>query len=184
MLMLAVGCWLANVYHDLVQERHDMHSTISQLQNALAHATIELQRDTISNSRPVGFQPAVVIDKTDYKQLEADRQLIAELKLRLGQVESENRTLLATRGQVVFKTASDSDSILRYTDRWADFTYHMKPRTLTYCVRDSLTTIVSRVPKHRFLFWRWGTKGYNVHIVNHNPNAIVEYNRYIKVGRK
>lgn len=182
-LSLVLCGWIGQECLKLFRERSELRDKVSQLQNTLAHSTIELQHDTISLERPVVKQSVVVIDKTDYKRLEADEELIKELKLKIGQVESENRTLLATQGQVIFKTAVDSDSILRYTDRWADFTYHVKPRTLDYCVRDSLTTIVSRVPKHKFLFWRWGVKGYDVHIVSHNPNAIIEYNRFIKVEK-
>jgi len=173
--------WFGQTCLSYVKENRRLHDQVSQLQNTLAHSTIGLQRDTIRDSIPVVSQQAVVIDKTDYKKMEADRKLIEELKLKIGQVESENRTLLATQGQVVFKTAADSDSILRYADRWCSFTYQVKPKMLSYNVRDSLTTIVSRIYKHKFLWWRWGTKGYQVHIINHNPNASVEYNRYIKV---
>lgn len=172
---------LLKTHIDHLHERQEMRARISQLQQTLAHSTIELLRDTIRDSIPVVTQHVVTIDKTDYKKMEADEELIRDLKLRIGQVESENRTLLATQGQVVFKTAADSDSILRYADHWCNFTYQIKPRALSYSVRDSLTTIVSRTYKHKFLWWRWGTKGYQVHIVNHNPNATILYNRYIKV---
>lgn len=166
---------------DSLNKQRSMQEKITWLQNALAHSTVELQRDSLSDGREVVSQPPVIIDKTDYKRLEADQALIKELKLRIEQVESENRTLLATKGQVVFKTAADSDSILRYHDRWVDFSYLVKPRILNYNVRDSLSTFVSREYKHKFLCFRWGIKGYNVHIVSHNPNSSIEYNRYIKV---
>lgn len=166
---------------DSLNKQRSMQEKITWLQNALVHSTVELQRDSLSDGREVVSQPSVIIDKTDYKRLEADQALIKELKLRIEQVESENRTLLATKGQVVFKTAADSDSILRYHDRWVDFSYLVKPRILNYNVRDSLSTFVSREYKHKFLCFRWGTKGYNVHIVSHNPNSSIEYNRYIKV---
>lgn len=182
MLLFALGWWLGQTCLNFVRERAELRDKVCQLQQSLAHATIELQRDTISDDRPVVSQPAIVIDRTDYKKMEADRKLIEELKLKIGQVESENRTLLATQGQAVFKTDADSDSILRYADHWAQFTYRVRQKALSYNVRDSLTTIVSRIPKHKFLWWRWGTKGYQVHIINHNPNASVEYSRYVKVG--
>lgn len=164
-----------------LNERKELRDKVSQLQHALSHSTIDLLRDTISGQREVATQPPVIIDKTDYKRLEADKKLISELKLKIEQVESENRSLLATKGQVVLKTATDSDSVLHYHDRWVDFSYQVAPRILDYAVRDSVTTIVSRQYKHRFLWWRWGTKGYTVHIVSHNPNSTVEYNRYIMV---
>ena len=173
--------WVGQTCLNFIDERKALRDKVCQLQQTLAHSTIELQYDTIRDSIPVVSQTVITVDKTDYKKMEADRKLIEELKLKIGQVESENRSLLAAQGQVVFKTNADSDSVLRYADRWCSFTYQVKPKKLSYNVRDSLTTIVSRLYKHRFLWWRWGTKGYQVHIINHNPNASVEYNRYIKV---
>lgn len=181
LLAVVVSFKVGRKVYDFIKEKQELRERVEQLQYALSHATFELQRDTIRDSIPVVRQEVVTIDKTDYKALEADRQLIDELRLKIGQVESENRTLLAIMGQVVFKTALDSDSVLHYADRWCNFKYQVKPKKLTYSVRDSLSTIVSHTYKHRFLWWRWGTKGYQVHIVNHNPNARVEYNRYIKV---
>jgi len=185
-IMLAVVSliWMVHICRSFYVENRELHDKVDRLQYTLAHSTIGLQRDTIRDSIPVVTQQVITIDKTNYKKMEADKELIADLKLKIAQVESENRTLLATQGQVVFKTAADSDSILRYADKWCDFTYLVKPKKLSYNVRDSLTTIVSREYKHKFLWWRWGTKGYNVHIVNHNPSSEIMYNRYIKVERK
>ena len=39
--------------------------------------------------------------------------------------------------------------------------------------------LVYREYKHHFLWWKWGTKGYRLKIVNFNPHARVTYNRYI-----
>lgn len=163
------------------RDNRRLKDEVSSLRHDLAHATIPLQRDTIRDSIPVVTQKVITVDKTDYKQMAADKQLIKDLNLKLNQVESENRMLLATHGQAQLKPSAESDSILRYHDHWADFTYYVKPQQLQYAVRDSLTTIVSRIYKHRFLWWRWGTKGYEVRHVSHNPNCSIEYNQYIKV---
>ena len=53
--------------------------------------------------------------------------------------------------------------------------------TLVYTVSDSVLTLVYREYKHKFLWWRWGTKGYKVKVVNFNPHATIRYNQYIKV---
>lgn len=164
-----------------INENRELHSKVDQLQNTLSHSVVQVIHDTIFDSIPTASQPAIIIDKTDYKKMEADKKLIEALNLRIDQVESENRTLLATQGAVNLKPAADSDSVLRYKDKWCDFTYLVKPKQLNYSVFDSLTAIVSRQYKHKFLWWRWGTKGYDIHLVNHNPNSSVVYNRYIKV---
>lgn len=156
---------------------------LSTIKNDLAHTDIPMLCDTIRDSIPVIQQKVITIDKTDYKQQVADRQLIKDLQLRVAQVESENQTLLATHGQAQLVASADTDTLLRYHDRWCDFLYHVPQRTLDYTVTDSITTIVSRIYKHKFLWFRWGTKGYQLHTVNHNPHSSVKYNRYIKVER-
>ena len=165
----------------IIKENGQLHDQVDQLQIALASSVVTVKHDTIRDSVPVASQPVIVVDKSAYKELEASKELIKDLQLRISQVESENNTLLATQGQVDFKSAADSDSILRYKDKWCNFVYLVKAKQLRYSVLDSLTSIVSRQYKHKFLWWRWGTKGYQVHIVSHNPNAQVVYNRYIKV---
>lgn len=35
--------------------------------------------------------------------------------------------------------------------------------------------------KHKFLWWRWGTKGYQVQIVNFNPHPRINYSRNVEV---
>ena len=121
----------------------------------------------------------VEVDKTDYKKLLADRELIKELGLKVSQLESENRTLLSTRDTVVLNPISDS--IFTYSDKWCFFSYALDTRVLNWEVRDSLSTFVSRHYKHKFLWWKWGTKGYDVSIVSHNPRCRVEYDKYIKI---
>ena len=68
-----------------------------------------------------------------------------------------------------------------YKDNWVLFKYLVNERVLDYAVRDSLSTYVAREFKHRFLWWRWGTKGYSVFIVSHNPKTRVEYSKFIKI---
>lgn len=182
--IVAVAC-CATLYiiKDYARANRELRQKVEQLQSTLSHSTVEIVRDTIRDSIPVASQPAVVIDKTDYKKMEADAQLIKDLKLKCAQVESEMRVLLANQGQVTLQASADSDSVLRYKDKWCEFEYQMKPRELTYNVRDSLVTVVSRVYKHKFLWFRWGTKGYQVQHVNFNPHSRFEYGRFIKVER-
>lgn len=184
-LAVIVGLmWGIQTCQGAIEENHRLQGKVDQLQYTLAHSEVQVKHDTIFDSIPVASQPAIVIDKTDYKKMEADKKLIDALNLKISQVEAENRTLLATQGQVDFKSTADSDSVLRYHDRWVDFTYLVKPKSLVFNVRDSLTFVLTKQYRHKFLWWRWGTKGHQIHVVSHNPNASVVYNRYIKVEQE
>lgn len=171
-------------YYSSHQRTVKLQQRISDLEVQLAHATIPMKTDTIRDSIPVVTQLIVEIDKTDYKQQAADRQLIKDLNLTVSQIQSENQQLRETLGKVQLQPVkNDSDILFSYHDHWADFELNMQSKQLDYAVRDSLATYVSREYRHRILWGliKWGTKGYNVHIVNFNPNSRVAYNKTLLI---
>ena len=153
---------------------------INGLNVRLAQAEEKADTFFIHDSIPVIQQKIVEVDKTDYKKLLADKELINDLKLKVKEIEAENRFLMSTRDTVVLKP-SYNDSILTYSDHWNRFSFELKSRVLDWEVRDSLVTFVSAEYKHHFLWWRWGLKGYKVTNVNFNPKSRIEYNKYIKI---
>lgn len=156
-----------------------LEQQVRDLQVELAHSMVPLQTDTIRDSIPVVTQRIVEVDRTDYKRQVADRQLIKDLQLKVSQIESENMMLreIADSLQLV----ALNDSLYAFHDRWADFEVNMRSGMMDYAVRDSFVSYVSRIYKHRFLWWKWGTKGYNMKVVNFNPRATVKYARTIRV---
>lgn len=157
-----------------------LESQVNDLRVQLAHSKVPMQRDTIRDSIPVVSQRAVEVDKTDYKQQLADKELIKDLGLKVDQLVAENKMLREARDSVMLKAVNDS--VFAYHDRWADFEYLTRQQLLKYAVRDSFVTNVSRIYKHRFLWWRWGTKGYQVHHVNFNPHVDIKYDQYIMIA--
>jgi hypothetical protein len=175
MICMTIVCLLGALRYGA--KCQDLELQVSDLSVQLAHSQVPMQRDTIRDSVPVVSQRVVEIDRTDYKQLEADRQLIKDLGLRVEQLVSENKMLREARDSVRMKAVNDS--VFAYHDHWADFEYLTRRQLLRYAVRDSFVTTVSRIYRHRFLWWRWGTKGYQVHHVNFNPHVDVKYDQYI-----
>ena len=163
-----------------VAELEDKNNRLSV---ELAHAQIPMQRDTIRDTVEVVTQTVVeVVPKKMKEALAADQQLIKDLQLKVKQLEAVQTTVLQV-GDTVPAQYRPHDSIFTYHDQWADLSLQLKDTTFYYNIRDSLSTIVYREYRHRFLWWRWGTKGYWVKIVNFNPHARVTYNRYIKAER-
>lgn len=164
---------------------HAMKADKERLSIELAHAMVAnpLVPDTIRDTVRVATSPVVTVERGTFKNNLADKALLNDLDLRAQQVESWQKTGTAVADTVTLKQATDSLSFA-YVDRWANFYLSMKPpdTTLAYSVRDSVTTIVYREYKHRFLWWRWGTKGYKVKIINFNPHARVLYNQYVRIG--
>lgn len=149
----------------------------------LAHAQIAppIAHDTIRDSVPVSTAPVVVMERSTYKSDIAEKQLLRDLGVATGQIESQ-QTAGSSYTDTVRMTES-REAVLHYSDRWTDLTLSMKPpdTTLVYSVRDSVVTFVYREYKHRFLWWKWGTKGYKVKVVNFNPHATIRYNQFVKV---
>jgi hypothetical protein len=161
------------------RENRVLKKEVRELQVRLAQSEERADTFYIHDSIPVAKIQVVEVDKTDYKKALADKETIKELGLRVKQLESENRTLLATRDTVILSPLNDS--VLGYKDKWVTFKYLVNEGVLDYAVRDSLTTYVARQYKHKFLWFRWGTKGYEVYIVSHNPRSRVEYSKFIKL---
>ena len=113
---------------------------------------------------------------------EADAKLIKELKLKPSQVEYIAHTKVVTKDSIVFVL---KDSCFNYADRWAEFNGCIRSDTVdfNYQTSDSLSTVVNREYKHHFLWFRWGTKGYRMKIVNHNPRSRITYNEFIKIEK-
>ena len=109
-----------------------------------------------------------------------DKTIASEIGMLRSSVESKMGLTIATTDTV--KLTQTEESIYIYKDRWLDAKVNLYDSTMTYRARDSLSQYIERIYKHKFLFWKWGTKGYRVHIINHNPNSKIEYADYIRVG--
>lgn len=139
-----------------------------------------MQRDTIRDSVKLVTQQVMVMDRGEYKLLAADRKLLEELNLKLRQVVSDQRVSMVTSDTVKTKRLN---SVYSYSDAWLSLRLDTADSILTYRARDSLQCIVARQFKHKFLWWKWGTKGYNVKVLNYNPHSTILYNSYIQVSK-
>ena len=120
-----------------------------------------------------------ILSKRDVKKA-VDKAIASDIGMPRSSVESKMGLSIATTDTV--KLTQKAESIYIYKDRWIDAKVNLYDSTMTYKARDSLSQYIERIYKHKFLFWKWGTKGYRVHIINHNPNSKIEYADYIRVG--
>ena len=64
-----------------------------------------------------------------------------------------------------------------------DFNENPPINNLKMTTRDSLTHVLYKVPKCKFLGIRFGTKGYEIKVINHNPDGTILYNSWINVSK-
>lgn len=136
-------------------------------------------RDTIHDTIPVASAPALVVTKEEYKKV-ADKALLKDLDVKPAAITSQLQTEISTRDSIKLRAVPAENDYI-YHDHWTDIHLSLSDSILRYKMRDSIAMFVVRDYKHRFLFWRWGTKGYNVKLVNFNPRAKIKYLKYMKV---
>ena len=147
---------------------------------------VPLQRDTIHDSIEVITQKVIEVEKIKEVLSKEDKQLIKDIGVKISDLESFQKIGMETRDTVILveKESTDKDSVLRYTDAWIDIEYEPKTKKATVSSRDSLSIVCDGIVKKKFLFFRWGVKGYNVRAVNHNPHRQIKYNTFVRKGRK
>lgn len=158
-----------------------------QLREELAKAQqyVHLKRSTIRDTVEIATQKVVEVERVKEVLSKEDKALLKDLGMKVKELESYQKTGVETRDSVVMTAVpqqpESEDSVFLYKDAWADF--ELRGRGLKYSVRDSLAIAVKREYKHKFLWWKWGVKGYEVKVANFNPHATVRYNTFVKQRR-
>lgn len=158
---------------------------LDRMTQNVANVNYEVQFDKVQDSLPVAQTNALQVKYDELKKLHlTDTQLIKDLKVRLKDAQTIHTVSSATTDTVpISPVPNTADSVFSYSDRWLQLHIDLPARLCQYTAYDSLTTIVSRTYKHKFLWWRWGTKGYQVQIVNFNPHAKVRYSKFINISK-
>jgi len=130
---------------------------------------------TYTQSEVIKYDPALV-------------RTVKELGVQLKNVQSilDTRTITQIK---IKTTVRDSISLVdtlkcfNYSDEFTKLTgcFNLDTVNIDLKTFDSLTTVVSRIPAHRFLWWTWGVKGINLNIISKNPNTTFDYLKYIEL---
>ena len=132
---------------------------------------------TYTQSEVIKYDPALV-------------RTVKELGVQLKNVQSilDTRTITQIK---IKTTVRDSISLVdtlkcfNYSDEFTKLTgcFNLDTVNIDLKTFDSLTTVVSRIPAHRFLWWTWGVKGINLNIISKNPNTSFDYLKYIELKK-
>lgn len=113
-----------------------------------------------------------------------DVKTIKELNLKLKNVQSVTNIGSSTSSNINAKIIYvDSVKCLQFKDEFTTVSGCFKGDSINLLVenRDSLTTVVSKVPKCHFLWWSWGVKAIQLDIRAKNPNTQFTYLKYIEL---
>lgn len=165
--------------------RKQYEKEISDLKYQLAHAQqyVPMEKDTVylpGDTVEVSTSPVIMAElKTLRKQHLIDERMIKDLGLKLKQLDAVQTTVTETKDTARAEYCHNI-KVFSYNDRWSHLQFRLRDSTFYYNIRDSLATVVYHEYKHRFLWWRWGVKGYKVKVVNFNPHSTIRYNTYVK----
>ncbi|MBP1616090.1 MAG: hypothetical protein H6Q13_3538 [Bacteroidetes bacterium] len=169
---------LWNMYSTEKQERERQQSNVEVLNS-------DIKRYKVRDSLNVASVDALNYSIDEMKKYRANEmKLISDLKIKNKNLESLAKVSTSTADTIpkeAWHPAPNNPDCLEYSDKWATVTACFKDSTVFYSTRDSLNIAVSRVPKHKFLWWSWGTKGYKVNVINFNPRSTIEYLGFIRV---
>lgn len=179
LVIALVACFVS------VTENKRLQGDLDRQTSNVGALTYDIKYDKLDDSLPVAQNTALQAKVAELERLHlADTRLIKDLKVKLKDVQALHTMSAETADTVIIAPVpGTADSVFAYKDQWLSLHIDIPKRECQYIAYDSLTTIVSRTYKHRFLWWRWGTKGYEVRIVSFNPHARIKYSRYIEVEK-
>ncbi len=155
--------------------------------------TTELELSKTKNDETVATIQELQYTVEEFKKRQAaDAKLIRELNIRANEVREVVKTVTETK--IVYR---DTFMMIR-----PDSLYNWKKDTRWWSVdqkinmavnppvvefnfesRDSLTFLLYKVPKCKFLGIHWGVKCYEIKVINHNPNSTITYARWINISK-
>ena len=154
-----------------------------------AQQYVPLQRDTIRDTVQMITQQIVEVEKVKEVLSKEDKELLKDMSTRISAIESYQKISTETMAEVTLQADTDAansrlpptDSVLVYKDSpWLDLKYNSVSKNLVIRFQDSLAIAVEKEYRKKFLWWRWGTKGYQVKAVSFNPYTTIKYNTYVK----
>lgn len=153
---------------------------------------IDIEHERTKRGEDVTTIQELQLTVKELKKLrEDDIKMIEELKIRPPQIKEIIKTVTKTKIEYrdsLVQVAPDKFEWNQDTKWWTvnqeiDFT--PKPPIIDFKMntRDSLSHVLYKVPKFKFLGIRFGTKGYEIKCVNHNPDSKIIYNEWINVSK-
>lgn len=174
-IMAILALCLLYVFAKMSVDIKNKDATIEHLQLELVKAQeyVPAEVYTVRDTVTVAKKEVVEVKKSDYKKKVADKALIDDIGGDVDNIESQTKMSTAICDTV--KASVVEDSIYQFNDPWTNIRLDKRDTTLTYSITDSAIVYISRIPKHRFLWWKWGIKGYDIKVACMNPHATIRH---------
>lgn len=128
-------------------------------------------------------------------ELEKDQfeKLIKEKDNQIAQIQKSRKKEIE-----YYTKLSKTDTFYIYKDRFINVTvgmdtclgYYDNHLSLTQCqdctyieIRDTIKQTISAEYKHKFLWWKWGLKGFSQDVWSTNPHSQLHFDEFVKVTK-
>lgn len=171
----------------------DNHVRYLREKNNVESLTTELTHEKTKRGEDVTTIKDLQFTVKEFKErCAADAELIKELKIKASEVKEVVKTVVETKIEYrdsLVQVAPQQFVWNKDTEWWKvhqviDFTGQPPMIDFNLSTKDSLSHVLYKVPKFKFLWWHFGTKGYEIKVISHAPNSTVLYNRWINVSKK
>lgn len=164
------------------QYQQNTYSLLSDIEELRADSSLQAhQMQTLS------------LSLEEYKKYRAaDAQTITDLKLKLKQVSAVAKQELEVNvpisapvkdSVVVSNDMPDTIQTISYKDQYVSFDGTIQHDSLIaqFHVPVTISQVLYKVPKHKFLWWSWGCKAIKQVIIINNPYVQLNYSEYIEI---
>lgn len=167
----------------------------TQLKNAKFEKTVLTQNIAVLNKNFFSYKTAFghATAKVEALTYSKEEMTVYEsnLLLEIGELQIKPKNVISA-AEIGISSGLTIKTIIQYVDSTKCFNYSDKYNKINGCFRgdsiginiisfDSLTTVVSKIPKHKFLWWTWGIKAIQLDIMSQNPNTTINYLKYIEL---
>lgn len=167
----------------------DKNATL-ETDNVRLSSNVSILNKNYSTYKTAYGHEAAKVEALTYTQEEM-KVYESNLLHEIGELQIKPKNVIST-AQVGTQTTTTIQTEIVYVDSVKCMEYEDEFTTLSGCFkgdsinllvenRDSLSTVVSKVPKHYFLWWSWGVKAINLNILSKNPNTEFTYVKYIEL---
>lgn len=184
--LIAVIVWQFNSYRSLKDERNLYMSNT----HALTIGMEQLRKD--STSQAVQIQSLTLTVDEYRKCSENDLKTIEDLKIKLKNVKAVSKQVYKVEAPVTAPVTHETERIdtlyvpyqkVEMHNEYIAFDGVIRNDTLkaTVNVPITITQVLHKVPKHKFLWWTWGCREVKQAVVSDNPYVTIKYADYIEL---
>ena len=149
-----------------------------------------LRRDSIVQAYQ---SKALTLSIDEFKRYrEQDANVIKDLKLKLKQVTSISKQSMEVKVPVnapvkdtvvIINNVVDTIKAIQYVDKHVSFDGYIRRYSMKADIKVpvTITQVIHKVPKRKFLWWSWGCKAIKQVIITDNPYVQLNYSEYIQL---